>query len=67
MSFIIITLFVCAIILIYARYKEKTSWNNGICPVCKKPWTMYDIDSQGGRMYHCENGHYCDISYRVDK
>ena len=53
--------------MIYARYSEKKNWNNGVCSKCGKPWMYFDIDSQGGRMYRCENWHYCDISYNVDK
>lgn len=52
---------------IYARRQEKKNWNRGYCPTCGKPWIHYDTDSQGGRMYRCENWHSCDISYRVDK
>lgn len=51
----------------YVRYSEKKDWNNGICPHCGKPWIHFDTDSQGGRMYRCENWHSCDISYNVDK
>lgn len=51
----------------YVRYNEKKNWNNGYCKECGNPWIHFDTDSQGGRMYKCNNGHYCDISYRVDK
>lgn len=67
---IIIAIIVIAFLIvggIYARYSEKKSWNNGICPYCGKPWIRFDTDSQGGRMYRCENWHGCDISYNVDK
>ena len=53
--------------MIYGRYSEKKDWNKGICPQCGKPWIRFDTDSQGGRMYRCENWHYCNISYNVDK
>lgn len=54
-------------IMMYARHIEKRHWNNGICRKCGKPWEHFDTDSQGGRMYQCDNGHGCDISYNVDK
>lgn len=53
--------------IVWARKQEKKNWNNGVCPYCGKPWMHYDTDSQGGRMYRCENWHSCDVSYRVDK
>lgn len=53
--------------IIYVRRQEKKNWNRDICPHCGKPWMHYDTDSQGGRMYRCENWHSCDVSYRVDK
>ena len=43
---------------------------NGIvtCPVCGKEWIFFDQDSQGGRMYKCDEcGNYCTITYEVDK
>lgn len=52
---------------IYVRRQEKKIWNRGQCPTCGEPWIHYDTDSQGGRMYRCDNWHGCTISYRVDK
>lgn len=49
------------------RHMEKKRWNNGICPECGEQWMEYDMDSQGGRLYRCENWHSCDITYEVDK
>ena len=48
---------------------EKRKWNNGKCKVCGCRWEMFDMDSQGGRMYKCkcEYPYNCDISYPVDK
>lgn len=51
----------------YGVLSEKAQWNNGVCKVCGAKWKQFDMDSQGGRMYRCENWHYCDISYSVDK
>ena len=62
-SFIFIVIFGC----IYIRNSEKKRWNNGICPECGLKWMHFDTDSQGGRMYRCDNWHRCDVSYNVDK
>ena len=53
--------------IFFPRRFEKEKWNNGICPICGKPWILFDKDSQGGRMYKCENEHRCTITYNVDK
>ena len=53
--------------LILTRRNEKRKWNNGTCSKCGDKWKLFDIDSQGGRMYRCDNWHYCDISYNIDK
>jgi ssDNA-binding Zn-finger/Zn-ribbon topoisomerase 1 len=53
--------------LVWAKRMEKEKWNNGRCPICGKPWIRFDTDSQGGRMYKCENDHRCTITYNVDK
>lgn len=50
-----------------ARNKEKKDWNGGICSKSGKNWILFDIDSQGGRMYKDGYGNYCDVSYKVDK
>lgn len=49
------------------RLIEEKRWNNGICPECGERWFQYDTDSQGGRLYRCENWHSCDVTYNVDK
>lgn len=46
---------------------ERKEWNNGICAVSGKPWKRFDTDSQGGRGYTDGAGHYCWISYDIDK
>lgn len=46
---------------------EKKKWNNGICPICGDKFKLFALDSQGGRMYRCNNWHYCNISFNVDK
>ena len=67
----IIAIVFCVAVVIfgftYVRYSEKKNWNNGICPHCGKPWIRFDTDFQRGRMYRCENWHFCDISYNADK
>ena len=61
---IIISIIIGAISM---RRYEKKEWNNGVCSKCGDKWRLFDIDSQGGRMYRCDNWHYCDVSYNVDK
>lgn len=46
---------------------EMKAWNNGICKKCGGKWRQFDTDSQGGRGYKCDGGHYEWISYPVDK
>lgn len=65
MAFIVIMILITGII--FGRKYEKKKWNNGFCAKCNKPWRYFDNDSQGARMYKCDNGHHCDISYKVDK
>lgn len=72
MDSIIVTIYVLlfgGIILgaIYVRNEEKTNWNKGICSKCGEPWGLYDVDSNGRRMYSCKNHHGCAISYKIDK
>lgn len=62
-----VLLFITVGPILVGRRQEKRNWNKGICPVCGKPWMLYDTYSHGGRMYRCENWHRCDVSYRVDK
>ena len=62
---IIIILIIIGIVL--TRIYEKKEWNNGTCPKCGGEFKLFDVDSQGGRMYRCDNWHFCDISYNVDK
>jgi DNA-directed RNA polymerase subunit RPC12/RpoP len=48
---------------------EKRGYNNGYCPHCGAPLELFDIDSQRGRGYVCDNCEYSIwVSYRsVDK
>ena len=64
-SGIIVLVFIIGII--YTRRNEKKKWNKGRCPICGKPWIHFDTDSQGGRMYRCENWHGCEVTYKIDK
>lgn len=52
---------------IYTINKEKKRWNKGKCPECGEEWEIFDMDSQGGRMYKCKNGHECVCTYDTDK
>ena len=54
------------ILIAFAIYKEKKIWNKGYCPKCGEKWIMFDMDSQGGRMYKCKNNHHCVCTYNVD-
>lgn len=47
--------------------KDKKKWNKGICPYCGKEWILYDVDSNGGKLYRCENWHCCSITHNIDK
>lgn len=64
--FIIFFCLGCAIGTIQSRNKEKREWNNGICPMCGKPWIFFDIGLKNCRIYVCDNWHGCCISYNVD-
>lgn len=44
---------------------EKRKWNNGICIQCGKPW-RYKSRNKKGRIYMCDNNHYCHIKYGQD-
>ena len=53
--------------IIYVRYLEKKSWNNGISP-SGKPWIRFDMDSSGARGYTTEDHkHTTWISWNFDK
>lgn len=63
-----IFLVVLWIVILYARQREKKIWNKGKCPVCGKDWIFFDQDSQGGRIYKCDEcDNHCTITYEVDK
>ena len=57
------------IILSFAILYEKREYNNGICKHCGKKLRCFDIDSQGGRLYTCEDMHtLVSVSYNcVDR
>lgn len=48
---------------------EKHEYNNGLCKCCGKKLRHFDTDSQGGRLYTCEDMHtLVSVSYNcVDK
>jgi hypothetical protein len=48
---------------VYGYKGDKRRWNGGFCSICRTPWKWFDNDSQGGRGYHCEHGHYTWISW----
>lgn len=52
------------IILSLAILYEKREYNNGICKCCGKKLRHFDTDSQGGRLYTCEDMHtLVSVSY----
>lgn len=68
MQWLIVFGIVCFIgSMISDRRKEKKQWNKGICPYCRKKWILYNVNSNGSRMYRCEKWHYCSIKYNADK
>ena len=48
-----------------AYASERHTWNRDRCRKCGARWEMYDVDSQGGRMYKCvwTPEHTVDISW----
>lgn len=49
---------------------ERKTWNHGICNDCKTAWVYFDMDSGGGRGYHCDcsDRHIVWVSYPgIDK
>lgn len=64
---LIILTCIIASVIIYTRYLEKKSWNNGISP-SGKPWIRFDMDSSGARGYISEDlEHTTWISWNFDK
>lgn len=59
---------VVALVVWYARHVEAQAWHGGTCRESGRPWRLFDLDSQGGRCYTDDAGHYCFVSYRsVDR
>lgn len=56
--------------MLWGRASDKRSYNKGICPICGEKLYCFDMDSQGGRGYCCENKSVCNyttwVSYNVD-
>lgn len=62
--FIVTSILLFFIITRIAIRLERKDFNNGICKCCGKPLRHFDTDSQGCRLYTCEN--YCclvSVSY----
>ena len=53
--------------IVNARHREKKDWNDGFCRQTYRAWRCFDVDSSGARGYTDGLGHYCWISYAVDK
>lgn len=65
---LLVFVLVCGLVgMFVVRNIEKKEWNNGVCPKCGNDFKLIDGDSQGGRMYRCDNWHACCVSYNVDK
>ena len=57
-----------AIVIAIARHSEAKSFNGGKCRECGNMLRLFDMDSQGGRGYICnECGYITWVSYNVDK
>lgn len=51
---------------LWVRNEEKKAWNGGFSKKSGLKWVLFDVDSQGGRMYKDNAGDYCCITYEVD-
>ncbi len=59
-------LLICLIIIgcVWGYRGEKKAFNEGYCPKCYGRLEHFDVDSQGGHGYSCENGDYTTwVSY----
>lgn len=63
---ILTTLALATIGAAFCYRNEKRQWNSGVCARCNQPWTLFDVDSQGGRGYKCDK-HALWISWPVDR
>lgn len=69
---ILIQLFVLILLLVIfgigilkCRKGERKDWNKGICPQCGKQLKCFDIDSQGGEGWCCNDcRYYTWVSYK---
>ena len=61
-SILVITFIVGGII--WANIIERKHFNNGICPYCGQPLRCFDMDSQGGYLWKCDNcGYFTSTSW----
>lgn len=67
--FLIIVLIIVVFGPLWCISREHKDFNNGVCPKCGKQLRNFDMDSQGGRGYICDNCDYTTwVSYnRVDR
>lgn len=69
METILITFSILVIIfivggIIWANITERRNFNNGICPCCGQPLRCFDMDSQGGYLWKCDNcGYFTSTSW----
>jgi hypothetical protein len=54
-------------------FKDRVEYNDGVCPICSKPWVLIDGDENGTRLYF-DNIHRIKIEtmgdnydYRMDR
>lgn len=67
-SLIILVIFLfIGVVALWCRDGEKKAWNNGVSRKSGLKWILFDVDSQGSRMYRDGAGNYCSISYSVDE
>lgn len=69
MIFILVLIIILILGITCTIYVERKNFNNGMCPKCGKQLRFFDIDSQGGRGYCCNDcNYYTWVSYDcVDK
>jgi len=51
----ILIVVIASIMVLFVRYREIKEYNNGICSKCGHKLREFDVDSQGGIGWACEN------------
>ena len=53
--YVILGILIALLIIPVGLFLEKRDFNNGVCPDCGATLRFFDMDSQGGRGYCCDN------------